>query len=127
MTKLGTSSLLLILAPLSLAQTAGSVTGKWKVSSAIAGNETTLDCTFTQTDAALTGTCTGDQGTMKIAGKVDGENVSWSYASDYNGTALTISYKGKLAAGKITGETTVDPFGVTGEFTATAAPGAVAK
>jgi hypothetical protein len=34
------------------------------------------------------------------------------------GTALTLNYKGTLAHGKIAGEVTVDPFGVTGDFTA---------
>ena len=112
--------LLLVIAPLAVAQTQNSVTGKWKVASTIAGNESTSDCTFTQTGGDLAGTCTGDQGTVKITGKVEGTTVSWSYASDYNGTALTIKYKGKLADGKITGESIVDPFGVSGEFTATA-------
>jgi hypothetical protein len=112
-------SLLLLLAPLAVSKDADPLSGKWTVTSSIAGNESKLDCTFTQTKSDLTGSCAGEQGAVKITGKVDGSKVSWSYASDYNGTALTITYKGKLDAGKITGETTVDPFGVSGEFTAT--------
>ena len=101
------------------AQTPTSVAGKWKVTSSIGGTESTAKCTFTQTGTDLAGTCTGQQGDVKITGKVDGANVSWSYASDYNGTALVIKYVGKLSAGKITGESTVEPFSVSGDFTAT--------
>ena len=118
MTKLATA-LLLIIPTFAVAQTPTSLTGKWKVTSAIAGNESSSDCTFTQTGTDLAGSCAGDQGSVKITGKVDGASVSWSYTSDYNGTPLTITYKGKLADGKITGAATVDPFGVSGEFTAT--------
>ena len=118
MTKL-IAALLLMIPTLAIAQTPTSIAGKWKVTSTIAGNESSLDCTFTQTGTDLAGSCIGEQGSVKVTGKVDGASVSWSYASDYNGTALTITYKGKLTDGKITGEAAVDPFGVTGEFTAT--------
>lgn len=120
MIKLATA-LLLVIPALSMAQSPTSVSGKWKVTTSIGGNENSADCSFTQTGNDLSGTCTGDQGSVKITGKVDGVAVSWSYASDYNGTALTLTYKGKLADGKIAGEATVDPFGVSGEFTATPA------
>jgi hypothetical protein len=114
-------ALLLVLPSFAVAQkTPVSVAGKWKVTSTMAGNESSSDCTFTQTGADLAGSCTGDQGTVKISGKVDGTTVSWSYSSDYNGTPLTVKYKGKYADGKISGESTVDPFDVSGEFTATA-------
>ena len=112
------AALLLVVPSLALAQDPNSISGKWKVTTSIGGNENSATCSFTQTGKDLTGTCAGDQGTMKITGKVDGSSVSWSYASDYNGTALTLTYKGKLADGKITGEATVDPFGVSGEFSA---------
>ena len=120
MTKLAVV-ILLFVAPLAVAQTPTSVAGKWKVTSTIAGNESILNCTFKQTGADLAGTCTGDQGDLKVTGKVDGATVTWSYKSDYNGTELNIKYSGKLANGKITGDATVDPFGVSGDFTATPA------
>jgi len=113
-------ALLLALAPSTFAQTAApDVTGKWTVVSSIAGNESTSTCTFAQTGSDMSGSCVSEQGTVKITGKVEGTSVSWSYNSDYNGTALTLRYKGKLADGKITGEASVDPFGVSGDFTAT--------
>jgi hypothetical protein len=99
---------------------APSLTGKWKVHASIAGNDSDSECTFAQTGADLAGTCgVAEQGTVKITGKVDGKKVTWSYTSEYNGTTLTMKYSGTVAADKITGEVTVDPDAVTGEFTAT--------
>jgi hypothetical protein len=103
------------------AQDTSSFAGKWKVHSSIAGNDSDMVCTFTLTDNDLAGTCKGDQSDLKITGKVDGKKVTWSYNSDYNGTALTVKYDGTLDAGKITGSVSVDPFGVGGDFTATPA------
>ena len=103
-------------------QTAASLTGKWKVHATIAGNDSDSECNLTQTGTDLSGTCgSGDQPVIKITGKVDGNKVSWSYNGEYNGTALTVKYSGTLAGDKITGEATVDPFGVGGDFTATRA------
>ena len=99
--------------------TATSLSGKWKVHSDVAGNESDSDCTFTQTGNDLAGTCSTDKDPVKITGKVDGKKVSWSYKSDYNGTPLTISLTGTIDGDKITGDENVDPFNVTGDFTAT--------
>jgi hypothetical protein len=99
-----------------------SVSGKWKIHSSIAGNESDSECTLTQTDNELTGTCkTGEGKDAKATGKVDGKKVNWSFDSDYNGTPLTMKYTGTLdpAASKIAGTVSVDPFGVDGDFTAT--------
>ena len=99
-----------------------SLAGNWKIHLAIAGNESDVSCTLAQTADDLTGTCISEQGTVKIAGKVAGKKVSWSYNSEYNGSPLTMKYEGTLEAGKITGSVTVDPFGVSGDFTATSSP-----
>jgi hypothetical protein len=96
-----------------------SVTGKWKVHSSIAGNESDSECTFTQKDNDLTGTCALEQINVKIAGKVDGKKVNWSYDTEYNGNPLTVKYNGTLDAGKITGDVLVVQYEVTGDFTAT--------
>ena len=46
---------------------------------------------------------------------------------DYNGSPLTLTYTATLDdSGKIAGNVEVDPFGVTGDFTATAEPAASA-
>jgi hypothetical protein len=112
---------LLLTATVSVAQSSQpSLTGKWTLHQSVAGNDSDSECTFTQKDSDLSGTCgTGDQSGPKITGKVDGTKVTWSSNSDYNGTALTMKYSGKLEDGKITGTLTIDPFGVDGDFTAT--------
>lgn len=96
-----------------------SVTGKWKVHSSIAGNESDTECTFTQKDNDLTGTCASGQGGVKTIGKLDGKKVTWSYDTEYNGSPLTMKYNGTLDAGKITGDVSVEQYGVGGDFTAT--------
>jgi hypothetical protein len=116
---------LLLITAAALAQAPASdagLSGKWKLHQSIAGNDSDSECTFTQKDADLTGSCgAGDQGTVKLTGKVDGKKVSWSYKSEYNGSPLTMNYSGTLDSAKITGEVEVDPFSVTGDFTATQA------
>ena len=51
---------------------------------------------------------------MKIAGTLDGKNVTWKYDSHYNGTPLTPAYSATLdGSGKIAGSLEDQPFGVT--------------
>lgn len=120
MRKLFLLILLASAAAVSQAADNASLSGKWKVHSNVAGNENDLECTFTQKDNDLSGTCTTDSGDTKLTGKVDGAKISWSYNSDYNGTPLTVNYAGTLGSdGKLTGKVAVDPFGVDGDFTAT--------
>jgi opacity protein-like surface antigen len=101
---------------------APSVTGKWTVHTSVAGNESETVCSFTQTGADLTGTCKKQDGTdAKVTGKVDGAKVNWQFDSDYNGTTITLKYEATIdpATGKISGSVTVDPFGVSGDVSAT--------
>jgi hypothetical protein len=96
-----------------------SLNGKWAVHSNIAGNESDVDCTFTQKDNDLSGSCASDQGDKSLTGKVDGRKIAWSYKSEYNGTPLTVKYSGIIdpATNKLSGTVTVDEFGVDGDFT----------
>jgi hypothetical protein len=119
MKKIAISMLLTSAVAFATAQETSSANGKWKIHSAIAGNESDMECTFSQTDKVLAGKCKGEQGDLKITGKVDGKKVTWSYESDYNGTTLNVKYDGILDSGKITGSVSVEPFGVGGDFTAT--------
>jgi hypothetical protein len=99
---------------------AADVSGKWQVHTSISGNESDLICTFSQKEDALTGTCSGDRGKFEISGKVNGNKVSWSYKSEYNGTPLTVKHDGAISeAFGIKGNVEVPEFGVAGEFTAT--------
>ena len=115
-------TLILLVSAAALAAAADntSLSGKWQVHSSIAGNDNDQDCTFTQQDSDLNGSCTSDKGTVKIAGKVDGKKVTWSYKSEYNGTPLTVNFEGTLGSdNKIAGTVTVPEFSVDGDFTAT--------
>jgi hypothetical protein len=117
-------TVLLFISAVALAAAAdnASVAGKWHVHTSIAGNDSDSDCTFVQKDADLTGTCTSDQGSVNITGKVDGKKVTWSFKSEYNGSPLTVNHDGTLTAdNKITGTATVPEFSVDGDFTATQA------
>ena len=99
-----------------------SLAGKWQLHTSIAGNDFDMVCTFTQKDDALGGTCASDQGTFEIAGSVNGNKVTWSYKSEYNGTPLTVKYEGAVgSSNKIIGTVTVPEFSAGGDFTATQA------
>jgi hypothetical protein len=97
-----------------------SLDGKWQIHNDISGNESDMACTFTQKDSELTGTCSSEKGPVDIHGKVDGKNVNWIYKSEYEGSPITLTYKGTSASeGKITGSVTVEEYTVDGDFTAT--------
>ncbi len=103
-----------------LAAGSSSVAGTWKIHNNIAGNESDLECTFSPKDKVLTGSCKGENGDLKLTGTVDGSKVTWKYESEYNGTPLTLTYAGTLDdSGNMKGDVDVEPFGVSGEFTAT--------
>lgn len=115
---------LILISAVALASAADnpSVAGKWHVHTSIAGNDSDSDCTFIQKDTDLSGSCTSEQGTVNIAGKVDGKKITWSFKSEYNGSPLTVNHEGTLSAdNKITGTATVPEFAVDGDFTATQA------
>ena len=97
---------------------APSLNGKWKIHISVAGNERDAECTFTQKDTDLSGSCTSDQGATQFSGKVDGAKVSWTYKSDYQGTPITLNYQGTLDSAKITGTVEVPEYSVAGDFTA---------
>jgi hypothetical protein len=105
-------------AGLAQAQTSASVTGKWKIHTVMV-QESDSTCTFTQKDTVLTGACEGDNGKFDVSGKVDGNKVTWSYKTDYNGSPLTVSYEGKLDSdSKMTGAAHVAEMSLDGDFTA---------
>jgi hypothetical protein len=114
------ASLLIFTATSALAAGAPNLTGQWTVHNSIAGNESDMECKFVQTDAKLTGSCKGTEKDVQITGSIDGNKVTWKYDSDFDGSPITLTYTGTLDnSGKIAGNVDVDPFGVTGDFTAT--------
>jgi hypothetical protein len=113
-------SSVLLFASSAFAAGAPSLTGQWSVHNNIAGNESDQDCKFVQTDDKLTGSCKSADKEVQITGSLDGKKVTWTYESEYNGSPLTLTYTATLDdSGKISGSVDVQPFGVTGEFTAT--------
>ncbi len=97
-----------------------SVAGTWTVKADVSGNQSESNCTFTQKDADLTGSCTSDRGTVMITGKVDGKTVNWQFDTPYEGQTLTVYYSGTTqSAEKISGTINVQPMNVSGDFTAT--------
>jgi hypothetical protein len=111
----------LLFAASAFAAGATSLTGQWSIHNSIAGNDSDQDCKFVQQDNAITGTCKSAEGKdLAVTGTVDGKKVTWKYDSDYNGTALTLTYTATLDdSDKISGSVEVQPFGVSGDFTAT--------
>ena len=110
----------LLFASSAFAAGAPGLTGQWSVHNSIAGNESDQECKFVQTDDKLTGSCKGTEQEVQITGSLDEKKVTWKYEMDYNGSPLTLVYTATLDdSGKITGNVEVQPFGVTGDFTAT--------
>jgi hypothetical protein len=111
---------LIALSTIALQAQPASVGGAWTVRADISGNQSESNCTFTQKDADLTGTCNSDRGSVMITGKVDGKTVNWQFDTQYEGQTLTVYYSGtSQSAEKITGSVNVQPMNVSGEFTAT--------
>ena len=100
---------------------APSLSGQWAVHNSIAGNESDQNCTFVQTDNKLAGSCKNAEGKdLAVTGSIDGNKVTWQYDSEYNGSPLTLVYTATLDdSGKIAGSVEVQPFNVSGDFTAT--------
>ena len=114
------ASIALLFAASAFAAGAPSLTGEWSIHNSIAGNESDQQCKFVQTDNKLTGTCKSQEKDVEITGSLDGNKVTWKYDSDYNGSTLTLVYTATLDdSGKIAGSVEVQPFSVTGGFTAT--------
>jgi len=109
-----------LFAPSAFAAGAPSLTGQWSVHNSISGSESDQECKFVQTDNKLAGSCKSNEKEVQVTGALDGNKVTWKYDSEYNGTPLTLTYTATLDdSGKIAGSVEVQPFGVSGDFTAT--------
>src|SRR5580704_14731567 len=103
---------------------APNLTGKWTIHQNIAGNENDQECKLVVTGNKITGSCKSQDKDLPVTGTVDGNKVTWQFQSEYNGSPLTLIYKATLDdSSKIAGTVEVQPYGVTGDFTATPAPG----
>jgi catechol 2,3-dioxygenase-like lactoylglutathione lyase family enzyme len=96
-----------------------AVTGQWAIHQNIAGNESDQECNLVATDSKITGSCKSQDKVLPVTGTVEANKVSWQYQSEYNGSPLTLIYKATLDnSKKIVGTVEVQPYGVTGDFTA---------
>lgn len=119
MKKLLFPALVILAAGTALLAAPPSVTGSWHVHLDVMGNESDAVCQFKQADTKLTGNCVTDQGSSAVTGTVEGTTLTWSYNSEYQGSPLTITYSATLGdLSKIAGSVDVEPFAVTGDFTA---------
>lgn len=113
------SSLLVPAAKPAFGADAPGMGGRWNVHNNIAGNQSDQVCTLTQKEKVLTGSCKSDQSTVDVTGSIEEKKLTWQYKSEYNGTPLTLIYTATVDdPAKISGAVEVQPFGVTGEFTA---------
>ena len=102
------------------AAAAPSLTGNWTIHNNVAGNESEQQCKFVQTDDKLSGTCKGTEKDVQITGSITGNKLTWQYESEYNGSPLTLIYTATLDdSGKVSVSVEVQPYSVTGDFTAT--------
>lgn len=115
----------LLMALPAIAAAPDDITGTWAFAGEVQGIAVLETCNFTVADTALTGTCTTDSGKFPTVGKVDGKTVTFHHSGKYNGDDYVITYTGKLGTdGAMTGTMDVDPFSVTGSFTAKKSPAA---
>jgi len=110
----------LLFAASAFAAGAPSLTGDWTIHNSIAGNDSDQACKFVQAENKISGTCKTQDAEVKVTGSLDGNKLTWQYESEYNGNPLTVIYTATLDdSGKIAGSVEVQPFGVSGDFTAT--------
>ena len=100
------------------------VRGQWAIHQNIAGNESDQVCKLGVSENMITGSCKFQDKDLPVTGTVDGKNVTWQYQSDYNGSPITLIYTGTVdGSNKFAGTVEVQPFGITGDFSATSALG----
>src|SRR5258708_6288047 len=99
---------------------AQNLTGHWAIHNNIAGNENDLSCELVVTDNKITGSCKSLHKNLPVTGAVEGNKVTWEFQAEYNGSPITLIYRATLDdSNKILGTVEVQPYGVTGDITAT--------
>lgn len=114
---------LTLLSALQLAP-ADTLTGRWQITGDVVGNPLDQVCTFQQAGTTLTGSCTSAGGpAVEVTGEVRDGAVTFQHGGEYDGQPLTVIYSGNLASPtEIRGTVDVQPFAVTGVFSARPAP-----
>lgn len=100
------------------------LTGDWAIHNSISGNESDMDCSFSQEENKISGKCksAGQElagQTLKVTGTVDGKKATWKYDAEYQGNIITLTYNATVDdPEKISGTVDVEPYDVSGDFTA---------
>ena len=111
---------------LQVAPAADTIPGSWHSQGVISGFPLNQVCTFTLAGTALSGRCVsadGDANGIEILGEAKDGNISFQHGGEYEGEPLTVTYNGKVeSATQMRGTILVEPFDVTGYFTANPVP-----
>ena len=98
----------------------GSLSGEWHVEMDNAGSSSAQTCTFAQTAAAITGTCTSKAGAVPVSGSVQGKTVTWTMKTPSMVGLVTTVYNGSLdSANRINGVILAPEFKMESDFHAT--------
>ena len=98
---------------------AGALTGLWTIHNSVGGSKFDQQCKLLVADKKITGTCNSQGMDIPVTGAVDGNKVTWQSGSD--NSSIIFIYTATLDdSGKVFGTVEVKPYGVTGDFTATA-------
>ena len=96
-TLLAMTALLGVLAAVTHAgQTKVDVSGTWVFDVQTDAGGGTPTMTFKQAGEKITGHYTGTFGEAEITGTVKGSDITFSFTADFQGTALTSTYKGTI-------------------------------
>ncbi len=116
------AAILLSSTALAIQPPAQVLAGDWTITGEVEGVPISEACTFSQADAAITGSCKAQGKTWDTAGTADGKKVSFHHGAEYEGQALVLTFSGVLGDdGAVKGSLDVDPMNVSGYFTATKA------
>jgi hypothetical protein len=112
-----TKNLLMLFGLTILPAAAADISGTWKLEGDIAGVHINRTCTIKQESTKISGSCKNQMNDLPLAGEVSGNDVTWHYETNYEGTNITLTFKGKLDGSSIKGK--IETEGAGGDFTAT--------
>lgn len=112
--------LFLFLASASTLLAQPTVPGSWTITGDVQGYPINENCTFTQANDKITGSCKDSDGkAYDTTVTINGEKVVFVHGGEYEGQALTITYTGTFNdKGELSGDIDVQPINYPGTFTA---------
>lgn len=102
------------------APAADTIPGSWHFTGDISGFPLDQVCTFAQSGATITGSCSAEGGVeIPVFGEMTQDTLVFEHESEYEGEPLTVIYTGTLSSStELKGSIYVEPFAVSGYFTA---------